>query len=53
MTISVDTAIFAAIVSAAVSFGIFGLKEKWIEPGRWKKVQKLSSLKGSWRFMER
>jgi hypothetical protein len=37
MTISVDTAIFAAIVSAAVSFGIFGLKEKWIEPGRWKK----------------
>lgn len=37
MTISVDTAIFATIISAAVSFGIFGLKEKWIEPGRWKK----------------
>lgn len=34
MTISVDTAIFATIISAAVSFGIFGLKEKWIEPGR-------------------
>lgn len=34
-------AIFAAIVSAAVSFGIFGLKEKWIEPGRWKKSTEL------------
>lgn len=37
MTISLDTAIFATIISAAVSFGIFGLKEKWIEPRRWKK----------------
>jgi hypothetical protein len=37
MALIVDTAILRAIISAAVSFGIFGLKEKLIEPRRWKK----------------
>jgi hypothetical protein len=35
MTLTVDTVTITAIISAAVSFGIFGLKEKWIEPRRW------------------
>jgi hypothetical protein len=37
MTVSVDNAIISVIISAAVSFGIFGLKEKWIEPRRWRR----------------
>lgn len=37
MAVSVDNAIISVIISAAVSFGIFGLKEKWIEPRRWRR----------------
>jgi hypothetical protein len=37
MTLTVDTAILTVVISAAVSFGIFGLKEKWVEPRRWKR----------------
>ena len=32
MTVSIDNAIISVIISVAVAFGIFGLKEKWIEP---------------------
>jgi len=37
MVVTVDSAIITVVISAAVSFGIFGLKEKWIEPRRWQK----------------
>lgn len=37
MTVSIDNAIISVIISAAVAFGIFGLKEKWIEPKRWRR----------------
>jgi hypothetical protein len=44
MTISVDNAIISVVISAAVSFGIFGLKEKWIEPRRWRRSAEAAKL---------
>jgi hypothetical protein len=40
----VDNAIISVIISAAVSFGIFGLKEKWIEPRRWRRSAEAAKL---------
>jgi hypothetical protein len=44
MTLTVDIAIYTAIISAVVSFGLFGLKERWIEPRRWKKSTEAITL---------
>jgi hypothetical protein len=45
MEYTIDTAIITVIISASVAFGIFGLKEKWIEPRRWKKTIKKEIVK--------
>jgi hypothetical protein len=37
MDITISNAIITVIISASVAIGIFGLKERWIEPSRWKK----------------
>jgi hypothetical protein len=44
MTVAIDNAIISVIVSATVSFGIFGLKEKWIEPRRWRRSAEAAKL---------
>jgi hypothetical protein len=44
MAVAVDNAVISVIISAAVSFGIFGLKEKWIEPRRWRKSAEAAKL---------
>ena len=44
MAVGVDNAIISVIISAAVSFGIFGLKEKWIEPRRWRRSAEAAKL---------
>ena len=42
--ITIDSAIVTIIISAAVSFGLFGLKERWIEPGRCRKNIQIAEL---------
>ncbi len=44
MAYTIDSAIITVIISAATAFGIFGLKERWIEPRRWKKNVEIANL---------
>jgi hypothetical protein len=37
MAFTIDSALFTVLISASVALAIFGVKEKLIEPQRWKK----------------
>jgi hypothetical protein len=37
MAFTIDSAFLTVIISASVALALFGVKEKWIEPNRWKR----------------